>query len=338
MKKLLIALPFIGLLFWSACKNDFDVAAPWKEIPVVYAMLSPDDTAHYVRVEKAFLDEERSAIEVSRIGDSLYYPENAIAVYIVRTSSAERMLLKRVDGVKEGKIKDTQPRWLYKLPTNLNGKILPGEKYRVEIERADGKSKITAETTIPREFTFTVPYPPDFPRKVSFQVENGVDFQWRSDVNGLYFNLTMRVRYREEAADGTILERRTISWTPIVNTARTDIGAPNYYAKATVTQAQFFKMLSDSIAPIQPNRYRYFELGELELEGGGYEIGEFLKIAAAASGITGAEVIPTYTNLSEGYGLVTSKNMVLLDGIRITPETVEAMRIHPLTGLLGFRL
>ena len=337
MKKLLYALPFVAL-FWSACKNDFDVAAPWKEIPVVYAMLSPDDAAHYVRVEKAFLDEDKSAIEISKIGDSLYYPENAISVYIVRDKTSDRLLLKRVDGVKEGLVKDTQPRWLYKLPTNLNDKILPGEKYRVEVERADGKSKVTGETTIPKDFVFTTPTPANFPRNVSFQFENGIDFQWRSDVNGLYFNLTMRVKYREEAPDGTVLMRRTIEWMPIVNVARSDIGAPNYLGKANVSQERFFKMLADSVGPIQPNRFRYFELGDLVLEGGGYEIGEFLKIAATASGITGAEVLPTYTNLSEGYGLVTSKNAVLLDGIRITPATVDAMGVHPLTGLLGFRL
>lgn len=337
MKKLLYVLPFVAL-FWSACKNDFNVAAPWKEIPVVYAMLSPDDTAHYVRVEKAFIDEDKSAIEISKIGDSLYYPENAITVYLVRVSTADRLLLKRVDGVKEGLIKDTQPRWLYKLPTNLNNKILPGEKYRVEVERADGKSKITGETTIPKDFTFNTPVPANFPRKIGFQLESGTDFQWRSDVNGLYFNLTMKVRYREEAADGTVLSRRTIEWTPIVNVSRTDIGAPSYVGKATITQQRFFQMLADSIAPIEPNRFRYFELGDLVLEGGGYEIGEFLKIAAAASGITGAEVLPTYTNMSEGYGLITSKNLVVLDGIKISPETVDAMRVHPLTGLLGFKL
>lgn len=64
MKKLLLLLPF-GL-FLSACANDFDVTAPWKEIPVVYGILSPQDSAHYIRVEKAFVDPEKSALEIAR--------------------------------------------------------------------------------------------------------------------------------------------------------------------------------------------------------------------------------------------------------------------------------
>ena len=85
MKKLLLLLPF-GLLL-SACSNDFEVTAPWKDIPVVYAILSPQDTAHYIRIEKAFIDPDKSALEIARIPDSLYYPENAISVFLERTEN-----------------------------------------------------------------------------------------------------------------------------------------------------------------------------------------------------------------------------------------------------------
>ncbi|MEO6758455.1 MAG: hypothetical protein ABIO24_03305 [Saprospiraceae bacterium] len=49
MKKLLLLLPLAALLL-ASCTNDFDVTAPWKEIPVVYAILSAKDTAQYVRI------------------------------------------------------------------------------------------------------------------------------------------------------------------------------------------------------------------------------------------------------------------------------------------------
>ncbi|HND88774.1 MAG TPA: hypothetical protein PK971_10630, partial [Saprospiraceae bacterium] len=97
MKKLLFVMPLAALL-WAGCKNDFEVAAPWKEVPVVYAILSPDDTAHYVRVEKAFLDPQKGATEIAQIPDSLYYPENAITVYLERDSDKKRFQMTRVDG------------------------------------------------------------------------------------------------------------------------------------------------------------------------------------------------------------------------------------------------
>lgn len=64
MRKLWILAPLFGVLL-STCSNEFEIAAPWKSIPVIYAMLSPKDTAHYVRIEKAFLDPTVSALVVA---------------------------------------------------------------------------------------------------------------------------------------------------------------------------------------------------------------------------------------------------------------------------------
>ena len=49
-------LAVLAAFLLTACSNDLEVAAPWKDIPVVWGMISRSDTAHYVRVEKAFLD------------------------------------------------------------------------------------------------------------------------------------------------------------------------------------------------------------------------------------------------------------------------------------------
>ena len=162
MKKLLLLLPVLALIL-SQCSNDFDVTADWKEIPVVYAFLNPKDSAHYIRVEKAFLDPETSAYTIADIADSLYYPADAIAVFIEKTSSGQRFQLTRVDGNLEGYVRDTgifahAPNWLYKLkPAAGNPVILPGEKYRLVIQRADGKPDVTASTTVPDNFIIGTP-------------------------------------------------------------------------------------------------------------------------------------------------------------------------------------
>lgn len=167
MKKLLL-LFLSGLFFW-ACSNDFEVTAPWKDIPVVYAILSPldisispKDTAYYIRVEKAFLDPERSALEVAQIADSLYYPENAITVWLERVEDHSRLQLKRVDGALEGYprsggVFSGEPNWLYKAKPTGGFSIDPGKLYRLIIQRTDGKPDVTAETTVPQNFSITKP-------------------------------------------------------------------------------------------------------------------------------------------------------------------------------------
>jgi hypothetical protein len=69
-----VVLPLF--IFCAACSTDFELEAEWRDIPIVYGLLSFTDTAHYVRVEKAFLPEGGDARDVAQIADSLYYGDN----------------------------------------------------------------------------------------------------------------------------------------------------------------------------------------------------------------------------------------------------------------------
>ena len=58
---------------FNSCSNDFDLVDTWKDIPIVYGLLNVNDSVQYIRVEKAFLDEETSALVIAQEPDSLYY-------------------------------------------------------------------------------------------------------------------------------------------------------------------------------------------------------------------------------------------------------------------------
>ena len=200
MKKLLLLLPVVGL-FLAACSNEFEVTAPWKEVPVVYGLISPDDTAHYVRVEKAFLDPEKSALEIAKIADSIYYPENAITVFLERDSDKKRFQMTRVDGAKEGYprkdgIFATSPNWLYKVkPTPGQPVVEIGKKYNVVVKRADGQPDVTGSTTVPGDFYFNKPNQVQTPPLLGFkQEEPPTDIDWRSDVNAIAVAFRVPVR------------------------------------------------------------------------------------------------------------------------------------------------
>jgi hypothetical protein len=337
MKKLLYCLLLSA--FVSACSNDFEVAAPWKEVPIAYGILSPRDTAHYVRIEKAFLDPNKNALEIAQIPDSLYYPENAISVWLERPGTQSRVQLFRVDGNLEGYVRDqgifaNQPNWLYKVK---GASLTPGELYKLVIERADGGVDITASTTIPKDFAITTPIPTDIVRKITFAFSQTTKVEWRSDEFGVYFNVYYSFPFREETPDGTVVLRDTLVWKAGNNVERgdVDLGGGFYRGKIDAQGSQFFRFLADNLQPLS-NNFRYFERGSITLEGGGKEIREFNITASANSGLTGAEVYPTYTNMSEGFGIFTAKNVTTMNNIQITTQTVDSLKIHPLTQGLKF--
>ncbi len=346
MKKLLFLLPF-GLLL-SACSNDFEVIAPWKEIPVVYAILSPldpilspKDTAFYIRIEKAFVDPERSALEIAQIADSLYYPENAITVWLERTSDNSRLQLKRVDGALEGYPRTAgvfagQPNWLYKAKPTNGFSIDATKTYRLIIERADGRPDITAETTVPKDFFVTTPSPTD--QKIGFFGRLNTKIRWNTDENGAFFNVTIVVHINEKIEpNGAVLNTQTLIWEAVKNVERDSSNTPGVYtATALMSGISFYNFLARNLQKPPAGRIRQFKNFDIIIEGGGKEIKEYLKTAQANSGLTGAETYPNYTNISEGYGIFTAKNRSVLQGVKLNPLTIDSMDRSSIVDSLGF--
>ncbi|MEO6758454.1 MAG: hypothetical protein ABIO24_03300 [Saprospiraceae bacterium] len=235
----------------------------------------------------------------------------------------------------------TQPNWLYKVKTPAGQGLAVGERYRLVIKRTDGQADITAETTIPADFVFTMPLQQQSPPLINFLNGLPTTIAWRSDVNAVYFNGTFKIRYHEEAANGTILGQKSIIWRAFTNQKNTGIVNNGLVAgKAEVLTNNLFQLLADSVPlkadPACNGCSRYFDLSDLILEGGGKEIDQYLSTLSIASGITSAETIPTYSNISEGYGIFTSKNTTTLHNIRIETKTVDAMNQNALTVGLKF--
>ncbi|MCS7036868.1 MAG: DUF4249 family protein [Saprospiraceae bacterium] len=325
MTRVLFAL-FAALLFIQSCSNDFELTAPWKEVPIVYAILSPTDTAHYVRVEKAFLDPETSALQIAQIPDSIYYPASAIQVFIEEVATGKKFPLKRVDGRLEGYprkdgIFATSPNWLYKTKETL----VPGRRYRLRIVRNDGRPDVTAETTLPGNFTIQSPDPSLIPVRITFLRDRSSNITWFSDSNGVYFAIRFRIRIRENNLNGTLVKRDTLYWTPVPNTRRSNVLTSNgFLTTERILSESFYRFLVEKLPPATTT-FRRFEGIDITIEGGGREIERYLETAAANAGITGAELVSLYTNLSEGFGIFTGKNVVVLPNVSVTPETVNSM-------------
>jgi len=84
-----------------ACSNELNVAAEWKNIPVIYAFVDASQEINYFRVEKAFLDPDISGETIAQIPDSLYYgPE--VLVRLTNTRNDKSVILERVNMEDEG--------------------------------------------------------------------------------------------------------------------------------------------------------------------------------------------------------------------------------------------
>jgi hypothetical protein len=333
----------IALCLCYACSNDFEVTAPWDEVPVVYAIISPQDTATYIRVEKAFLSPERSALEVAKIADSLYYPENAIEVFLERDGAPNtRVKLTRVDGVAEGIVRAegifaSQPNWLYKYKSNTGQFIEDGKRYKLTIKRADGGIDITAVTTVPGKITMTKPNESQTIDIVNFLPGPPTEIRWSCDENATLCNIDFIIRFREvDPTNGVILDRKELKYAGGRNILSTQNSLGNWRGSYALSGTTFYNFLRANIDSTV-NVWRYFEKSTIIIEGGGKEINAALEAAQANAGVTGAEIINSYSNISEGFGIFTGKSRRVYDNLLIGSITVDSMDNNIITRKLNFK-
>lgn len=71
----------IGFLF--SCKNDLTIVAPYKEIPTVYAVITPQEPMQMIRINKVFLG-EGDANQMAKVMDSVNYKSGELSVKLER--------------------------------------------------------------------------------------------------------------------------------------------------------------------------------------------------------------------------------------------------------------
>jgi len=324
--KFIFGLFSLAILF-SACDNELVVTDKWKDIPVVWGMVSKSDTAIYIRVEKAFLDPTTSAYDIARIPDSLYY-ENAI-VQLKRISSGQVYTLERVNGDLEGYPRDSgifaeTPNYLYKIRANEIALAI-GEKYQFILTRNDHTDKVTAETIILPKPVLRNPTPGS---KCNFKTNSLFTFDWNPVPDAGIFDLHVTFHYNEKSPEtNNIFQPKSFDWVVVRNLTE-DI--------YKVDGSEFYNSVAANIEE-DINAARRFDSLDIVVWCAGQELGEFIKINQANQGITSTQDIPSYTNLTEGIGIFTSRNVSSYTGFLLTDSSLDSLKNGSVTGDLNFQ-
>ena len=331
MNKIWTILMLAGIIISSnSCDNEVVLSAEFKDIPVAYGLLSRQDSVHYIRIEKAFLDENNgNALEIAQIGDSLYY-EN-LDVSVERFSTGDSYSLTRINGNDEGLVKEdgifaNDPNYLYKFILPNGEELVGGEDYELQFNRGDNKPLVTASTTIVDDFNFIIP---------ATATELNIRYRpfpisWRREAGAVFYDMKMLIYILEEQEDGTF-DEISLQWDieeGIIaegsNTVSYDFDGEGFYI--------FLGAELDEI----DGRQRIFSSIDLIIDAGSQEIFDYINIGQANTGITSSQIIPTYSNLSEGFGIFGSRNRTVLEGFSLKSEARDSLANGIYTSGLGF--
>jgi hypothetical protein len=327
-----------AVVLLSACSEKFDVAAPYKSITVVYGILDRRDTAHYVRIQKAFMDQDKSALVMATVPDSSF--DNDLEVRVAKINMRNDFVesyitLNRIDLNAEGYQKPSgtffnTPNYAYKFKGDLD----PNFYYRLLIKHRSTGNVDSAETPIIDDLDadkFNIPLIDDggpFEAMLSFANQNPNDYKT------VVCRYTPAPSYRFQGsvtpaavAQGVLrfnwVDSNGIDGTETKHHYDLNLGyvpvSTDYFLYQLYNTALYSGMKS-ALGTAPPNVYRLIDRAEIKIYLGTPDFYTYITIQNLQStGLTGSEIKPSYTNLKgkNVLGLFTAR------GLRSGPVTID---------------
>lgn len=347
MKKYVAPLALLGALSLGACSEDFELAAPYKNVTVVYGMLNPADTSHYIRIQKAFLDESKSAIDMAKNPDSNFY--RSLRVDIKEINSNNTVIstisnINRVDMANEGFPKApgsffNTPNYAYKFKAILN----PNSRYRVVITNLETGNVDSAETNIisndPNDFK--VAQFPAPPLVFTMAFTNTKPLQnFNLDItkfpgNNQILEGIMHFRYVDKNTVTGVQTDQMVEWRFAEKLRE---GSSQTNAVLSVPILSFYSFLQGSVPPAPANTERYLDSADLYIWSANQDYVNYRNATFAAGGITGDQVKPIYTNIKgkDVLGLFAARTYVYTLEAAFNSPTLDTIKSRPETRNLKF--
>lgn len=338
MKKIVHALGFITfVLGLYSCNDKLNIAAPYKNITVVYGLLDMGDTAHYIRIEKAFMDENKSGLDMAKVPDSSFYASLSVTMKELTSAGTVNNIysLYRVDLTNEGYPKDTgaffaTPNYAYKFTQTLN----PLYQYRLivknnatgEIDSAispviDNSGPLTSFGI--KEWITGSAMRIDFSRTGKY----ALSFTASIPANVGVSQLILRFRWVDSSVSTHISTAHTADLT-IPHTDNTSL------SDFSILNTTVYDYLNATLGtPATVDNYRYFDSSDMIFYVAGTEYEKYSTLNQNQGGITADEIRPIYTNIKGAnvLGLFSTRASISKLKIPFTVATKDSVALNVAT-------
>ena len=338
-----------ALLALPGCEEDFDVAAPYKDITVVYGFMDKLDTVHYIRVQKAFLVERKCAIDMAKEADSSFYKDITVKMQEVSDKGVVvEQVLSRVDLNLEGSTKNppansqgffTSPSWGYRYERHLDHfklyRLIIANNVTGRIDSSELLTIVNSDTARGNNNNF---YISDFtkPLELDFaRTSTGFEYTLRGTMpkNGYAAEGKVRFNYLEKNTATNTEERKSVEY----------VFDEKQYPETTTfilktANRTLHSFLVDAIGPAPANVERYMGKCDITIYAVNRALYNYKEINRAQSGgLTGDQVKPLFTNMRGGnaLGLIGSRTYRYYEGATISSNTIDTLRLNSLTKSLN---
>lgn len=329
MKKYVLAAAAVVALF-AGCKNDFDVLADYKDITVVYGLLNQNDTAHYIKINKAYLG-AGNAFMMADVADSINYQAADLTVSLEEYNNSVLTntfpLTRTVNEIaKDTGLFANDANVLYKTNATLN----PQRKYKLVINNNKTGTTITSETPMIDNLNVVNP---QNGQQVNL-IGNNFPFtvKFKSAKNAMVYSLTVRFYYNEINTVTSEVVSKSIDW-PFTNVKSSNANGGEDILISLAPDG-LFQLLGANLSAPGANIERHTSRLEFIFYAGGEDLSTYLDVNGPSN--TLQQEKPEYTNINGGLGIFSCRYNTSRTNITLAPQALDSLINGRFTNELGF--
>jgi hypothetical protein len=311
MKRNLFYLSAIlGVFGFSSCETEIKTNAEYKDVTVVYGLLNPNDTNHYIKITKAFSG-EGDANDLAGNAANFNYADGELEVKVDEYNASDVfvksfVLARTVNEIpKDGGIFSNTDNVLYKF---IEPNLKKDFNYKLSIRNKVLDKDITAETKLVND-----PVMPSVQEintgRIKLANTNGTSlthiFSIRPTLNSGRVKVNFVFNYTEHYNDTNI--------APVDKKIRISLGEQKTTSNEggevlffPLEGSSLFSALSSNISNVANLKSRRINNATLEVIVAGTDLSTYIAVNEPSSSINQNK--PEFTNLTNALGVFSSRN------------------------------
>ncbi len=294
---------FLIIFSFISCENEVDVNSDFEEVTLVYGLLDKNSDTQFVKINRTFLDDQLSAIDLAKQSERINY--DSLTVHMIDEITDSSYALQKIIKPKDPGVFNREDNVLYYTTQTL----LPNRSYRLTVVKPDGSETIGRTSTID---TIRILNPKLFlagNSSVSFTnfLGNSVanyKFEFSTGNNVGEFEVRMNFLYVDETPDGDIPKKVSMNIGRIFNPTLERGQVLPFIFNGEL----FFNALEEQIpASANPTKKVFNTRNNIEIEiyaaDGDYSF--YRELNGPIEGL--AQTRPEFTNMENGIGLFASR-------------------------------
>ena len=320
------------LLVMASCEREFQPYLPGKTVPVVYGMISPEDTVLNILLEKSFIG-KGSAFDMAQRADSLFFDSVGAWLELRHLNGllVQRRELKWVEGpVQNVGIFNRRPNWVLAISAddfNMGFEYNDPAPYgyvTLTIHCHDINQDLVAITPLIRKPLITSPRNKN-PFPIPLYSEEPFEFAWEKD--SVYYEASIVFSY-ELIRDN----KREIKEVQIKYIFKPERKTPYKSAGIQVQGEPLLIKIKNLIRDFRPDDVRRFQSLDFYLYSADPALYYYMKTLSSDLDID----LGTFTNIENGLGIFVLARKTSIKGFTLDYRSLDSLRNSRFTKHLNF--